>query len=464
MKAIIFFLLFVLLADINFGQSKYDEASEAIKNNDFHKALSIAQELLSKDSTDAAIKILVDLTTHDTTDKGGFESLGDAYNKMGVLELALQNYDHAERLDTLDTQIKFKIGEALYKQKSYTDAANKFLQIIAIDSTYSAAYLKVGEILYYAKQYPNAAFYLSKYLKFDQKNAKAYFFTANSFFLMHNYSSAAETAKQGLDNFPKQIELQRILALSLAFGKKYDDALKYLNATPDSLISGREFAQLGYEFMSGKMDSLAVMYFKKAMDKDSSLVGTLSEYTANLYFSSGKYDSAIVYYDKKLKIDSSSVSTHVNKALCMYQLKDYEGARVALLQAKQLKGDYLPTLEWLARTYQNLDSTQAMVDTYNQIIQVASNDSSSANKNKVLAEAYSSIAVSYLVKKKYAVAIEPLKNAMKYDPDNPQYHLWLAQAYALTLKKADAIREYKKVLQLDPKNPDAKKGLKILGE
>ncbi len=462
MKAIIFLVLFVLLAGFNFAQNQYDAASEAIKNNDFKKALSIAQDQLSKDSTDTAIKILVDLTSHDTTNKAAFEALGDAYTKMSVLELAIQNYEHAERLDTLNVAIKFKIGETLYKEKSYTDAANKFLQIITIDSNYAQAYFKVGEILYYAKQYSNAAYYLDKYLKFDQKNSKAFFYTANSLFLIGNYKHAAEVAQQGFQNFPQVIELKKILALSLTFDKDLVNGLKNLSETPDSLITGREFAQVGIDFQNGKMDSVASIFFKKAMDKDSTLINSLAETVATNYYRSANYDSAIVYYDKKIKAEPTALSPHVNKALCMIQLQNFDGARVALLQALQIKNDYVPALQWLATSYSKLDSTEAELDTYDRLIQLLSADP--VKNQKILGNTYGSKALIFLLKKKYVPAIDILKNAVKYDPDNFQYHLWLAQAYALTNRKEDAIREYRKTLQLDPKNPDAKKGLKILGE
>ena len=460
MKTKISLILVVLLTGLCFAQSSYDAASEAIKKGDFKTALNIANQVLLKDSTDTAVKILVDLTSHDTTDKGAYESLGDAYSKMNVPELSLSNYEHAERLDSTNVKIKYKIGETLYKEQSYTDAANKFLQAIAIDSNYAPAYLMVGEILYYAKQYPNAAYYLNKYLQFDPKNEKAIFYTANSFFLMNNFEKAVQVSQQGIQYNPANTDLKRILALSLVYDKKLDDASKYLDQLPDSLITARQFAQIGLEYNYGKMDSLSILYLKKAIDKDTSLISNLAETIANMYFSVGNYDSAIVYYDKKLSVDSTSISAHVNKALCMIQIKNYDGARISLLDAEQIKPDYMPTLQWLGKTYQYMDSSDAASATYDKLIALASKD---PDKNKtVLGDAYGSKALILLIKKKYAMSVEPLKEALQYDPNNAQYHLWLAQAYALTNRKEDAIREYHKTLQLDPKNPDAKKGLKIL--
>jgi tetratricopeptide (TPR) repeat protein len=198
------------------------------------------------------------------------------------------------------------------------------------------------------------------------------------------------------------------------------------------------------------------------MNKDTAYVGSISESLANSYLTTGKYDSAIVYYNMKLKVDPSSVSTHINKAMCLIQLKNYEEARVSLLDAIQLKNDNLTSHKYLAMTYRLMDSLEAATAEYKDIIKLAEVDVDK-NKNE-LSEAYGFFGYSDLVKKRYPSAIENLKKAINYTPDNIQYHVWLAQAYALGSRTEDAIREYKKVLQMDPRNADAKKGLKILGE
>ena len=112
-----------------------------------------------------------------------------------------------------------KIAETLYKQKSYTEAANKYLEVIPRILLISLPMKNWAKLLYYAKQYPNAAFYLSKYLTFDHNNSKAYQYDANAFFLAHDYEEAAKEAKEGLQYFPQLNELKRIVALSFIYLK-----------------------------------------------------------------------------------------------------------------------------------------------------------------------------------------------------------------------------------------------------
>ncbi len=462
MKATLFFTFIILITGLTLAQSKYDQAVDYIQNKNYSKALEIAKDYLSKDSTSQAIKICAEITTQDSTNKAAFETLGDAYAKMGVLVLALTNYDIAEKLDSLSIPLKFKIADALYKQQSYTDAANKYLQIITMDSTKYIAYKKVGELLYYAKQFNNAAYYLNKFINLDKKDSTVFLYTANSYYIIQNFVKAAEVSQEGLTYFPNLIELKKIAAISLSAQNKTTEALKLFDEVPDSLFTGREYARVGLGLENQHNDSLAVIFLSKALRKDTSLIGSFAETVATLFYKAGNYDSAIVYYTEKIGKDPTAISAYINKALCMIQLKNYDGARVSLLQADQVKSNYLPTLEWLGKTYQYMDSTDAAMNIYNKVIQLALAD---PEKNKTtLGDSYGSIALIQLLKKKYVLAIDPLKNALKYDSENSQYHLWLAQALALTGKKSEAIVEYRKTLKLDPTNADAKKGLKILGE
>ena len=96
MKATLFFTFIILITGLTLAQSKYDQAVDYIQNKNYSKALEIAKDYLSKDSTSQAIKICAEITTQDSTNKAAFETLGDAYAKMGVLVLALTNYDIAE--------------------------------------------------------------------------------------------------------------------------------------------------------------------------------------------------------------------------------------------------------------------------------------------------------------------------------------------------------------------------------
>ena len=462
MKKSYLIIVFILFAGFSFAQSKYDDAINAIKNNDYNTAINIAQNYLKEDSTDQSLKILVDVIARDTTSEKAYELLGDVYYKMNVVELAIVNYTHAEKLDSTNVLLKFKYGKALEKQESYTDAANKYLQVLALDSTYSPALLRLGEILYYAKEYGNAAYYLVHYLNYNkQADYKPYLYAANALFIIQDFKKAAEVASEGLQKFPGKPELEKIASLSLLGTQQYDSAIKMLNETPDSMFSANEYAQIGTSLINAKQDSLGIIFLNKDFHKDSTYLKLYGETVANTFMREGKYNDAINYYNKKLSLDSTSVSANVNKALCFIQLQQYDSAKVSLQHALKIKSDYMTALIWLGRTDQLLKNLDAAADDYNKILKITAGKEDSSKAE--VSEAYGFFGYLGLVKKKYRDAIQSLKSAITYNPSSWQYHLWLAQAYALSGSKAEAAKEYKEVLSLDPNNADAKRGLQLLG-
>jgi tetratricopeptide (TPR) repeat protein len=438
----------------------YSDADNAIDNKDYSTALDIAQKLMDKDSTDQALKILVQLKEKDYQLNKVLEKIGDIYNKMRVSGLALSNYKDAEKLDSANIQLRFKIAKVLYREKQYTDAANEYLRIISIDSTYLPAYQSLGDLLYYAKQYGNAAFYLEKYLR-SGKTLDEFIFAAQSYYNINNFKKTLELSEDGLSSFPGNNTLLKLKAASLLFLNNYDEALKTYNLLPDSLFSAQEYARIGKVFQSVSNDSIAYIFLKKAYQKDSSLTDIYLD-LGNLNLKSKNFERALYFYNKRISSDPSSLSSYVNAALCLIQLQRYNEATSYLSKALSQKSDYMPAKIWMARNYRMMDSTQKAFDVYSDIIQITKGKENDFKTE--VSEAYGNLGYKNLLRKNYPAAIENLKSAVLYSPSSAQYHLWLAEAYALNGKKAEAVKEYKEVLAIEPGNKDAIKGIKLISE
>jgi len=150
------------------AQDKTEEIQAAIKNKDYSAALEFTKGLLDAGQPSEALKYFIKLRELGVNDKKIFEYIGDTYAKMNVAELAIENYEEVERLDSLDIPIKFKTAELLYSQKRYTDAVNKYLKIIGIDSLNAKAYEEAARIFYLAKFYADASIMYEKYIAIEQ--------------------------------------------------------------------------------------------------------------------------------------------------------------------------------------------------------------------------------------------------------------------------------------------------------
>jgi tetratricopeptide (TPR) repeat protein len=457
-------ILYIVLISIifipNLKAQSYSDAINAIDKKEYPKAFDIAKNLLGKDSSDQALKIFLQLKENNYQLNKVLEGIGDVYNIMKVWELSLSNYKEAEKLDSLNILLRFKIAKVLYKEQKFTDAANEYLRIISVDSTYLPAYKNLGDLLYFAKQYGNAAYYLDKYLKLEKK-LDEYIYASKSYYNINDYKKALELSENGLDNFPNNLSLLKIKADALIGVKNYDEALITYNSLPDSLFPAAEFARLGSIYQSANADSIALIFFNKAYTKDSSLSDVYLD-LANLNLKSKNFGRALYFYNKKINAEPSSLSSYVNAALCLIQLQKYNEAKVYLLKALARKEDYMPANIWMARNYRMMDSTNKAFDIYDNIRQMTKGKEDDYKTE--VSESYGNLGYKYLLHKNYSTAIENLKSAVKYYPGSAQYHLWLAEAYALSGKKGDAIKEYKEVLLIEPGNNDAVKGIKLISE
>ena len=205
LSLIIFVYGFILMNQIC-AQDKSVEVQNAIDTKDYSTALVAIKRLVEENRANDAIKFLIKLQTAGYNDKEVLELLGDSYSILGIGELALQNYQDAENLDSMDVRLKFKSAEELYKQKRYTEAVNKFLKIISIDPQNPKPYLEAAQIFYLAKLYADASVMYEKYLAIEQTK-EAYESITKALLETKNYEKTFQFAKEGIEKYPGDVKI-----------------------------------------------------------------------------------------------------------------------------------------------------------------------------------------------------------------------------------------------------------------
>jgi tetratricopeptide (TPR) repeat protein len=477
-------IYFVLSIGIN-AQDKTAEAEKAIKANDFPKALSIAKQLIDENNASEALKVLIQLREKEPEDKTLFIYLGDAYGKMNVGELAITNYTEAERLDSLNVNLKFKTAEALYKQKRYTEAVNKYLKVISIDPKNKEAYVKAATIFYAAKLYADAAVMYEKYLAIDQSE-EAYQNIAQAFLEIRNYEKAFEYSVQGHDKFPNNIALNKDAGLSaFALGsfamknyqdsskvvseekakellakakQKYADAGKYYSLVPDSNLTVNELKNAGTSFQSIGVDSMAIRYFEQVVKKDSTQSSLFMD-MANTYFRNKQNNLAVKYYQAKINVDSTYEPAYRYMGFACFGNNDFEGARKAFIKATKLDDKNTDSRYWLIQTYQRMDSTKQVSEGYSKFIDMTEGKESEF-KDKLF-EANQFLGQRAFNGKNYSGAITYLSKANRLKPET-RFLEMLGACYHQLQNFDEAIKWYRAALKANPKSEIAKKGLRML--
>lgn len=461
MKNLILLIAFVFIFNPLLAQDKVKEAEDLIKKKDYAKAFNIAKDLYDAKDYNNVIKILMNLKEKDKNNKKVIELLGDAYNSTRVYELALGLFQEAEKLDSTDINLKFKIAKIFFRNQEYTDAANKFLEILSYDSTNTKALEELGYLLYAAKEYSSAVIYLSKLLNYEKK-LDIYQYAVKSYLKIRNYQKAYDYAKEGLEKYPGDQELTRDFVTASVETKNLNSAVKFIETLPDSLVTANDYYKIAVTYqVDEKNDSLALVYYLKTLEKDSTNEQAL------------KYASILAY-----KTNRSEIAEDLYKRRLAINDKDYEAAKfLSFVYWRDKKYDL--AAEWFKNTLAISDSDPTMYYFYANALNLSKQENEAfevfktfLNKVQDKEEAYKSqvaevngmLGLRLFALKRHNEAIPYLRKALQYEPRNVDYNLWLASCYHQTEKLADAINYYKIVLKLDPKNAAATKALKSLGE
>lgn len=453
-------IFFVMSISIN-AQNFFDDALKAIKKKDYPAALKLAKDALDVDSTNSALKILIQLREKDyKNDNKLFEYLGDTYSKMNVTELALSNYADAEKSDSLNVSLKFKIAELLSKSEKYTEAVNKYLKIAQLDPKNSTAILHGATILYKAKLFADAAVLYEKYLALEETE-DAYLKITRCFLEPKyvNYEKAYNYALQGLKKYPNNATLTKNAAIA-SFGlQKFEEAGKYFSSIPDSLLTVSDLKNAGRAYQQIKADSIAIKFFEKVVQKDSTQSSLFMD-MANNYFRNKNNELAVKYYTAKINVDPTYEPAYRYKGFACYEMKDYDAARQALLKAKELVDTTFYTTYYLSRVYTQMDSSDRAADQYIDMLKLS--EGREKELKDFILEAVANLGQRAFLNKNYNAAVTYYRRANQLKPNEWRYMESLGACYQILQNYDESIRWYCATLKINPKSEPARKGLRMM--
>ncbi|KAF0152016.1 MAG: TPR Domain containing protein [Ignavibacteria bacterium] len=456
MKRIPFFLLIVFLTANSFAQDKTAAAQKAYDKKDYKTAFTLAKEILDAGDAAGANRLFIQLREINFDPKI-YEYLGDSYTKMGVNELAIINYEEAEKNDSLNVDLKFKTADVMIKQKKYTDAINKYLKIQAIAPANPKAFLEAATILFKAKMFPDAAKMYEGYLKLEQSQ-DAYENITRSFFEARNWESTYLYGIKCVELYGGTPIINRYVATAALQTKRFEDAAKFYSQVPDSLLSVNELERVGRTFQMVNDNATAMLYFEKVIRLDSTRSSIYFELGTN-FFRQKDYEGAVKYFSAKTQADSTHEQSYRFMGFAYYQMGKHEEARANLLKSVALNPKEINTVYFLALSYRGLDSLDRAADVYKEIIELIG-DNEAEHKDKIL-EANAFLASRMMVKKAWAGAIPYLNKVEKLKPSLDVFRM-LASCHLSAGNNDAAINYAKRVLKSNPNDADMKKILRVL--
>ncbi len=399
-------------------------------------AAKVHTRLGGKASIDKATYLLSKAKTKDPQNPSIYRSLGDLWAVQGVLELAIQNYQEAIRLELNNPENHFRLGTAYAKAKSIREAGDAFRKVTELDPSYAPAYRELGELYFIAQKYQQAKEYYQKYVSLrPEMPARVRY--ATFLYLSKDYKAAIQEI-EAIQRDTFSMTLQRLLGYSLYEDQQYEPAIKALDVyfqkqVPDKVIAKDYLYQAKALDKAGR-DADAITYYQKAIEKDANLAAEVYPEMANALNTLGRYKEAAEALKKAIE-KNPSLQNHFALGKIYYKLgqteKDttyYHKATEAFTFVVQKKPDLVPAYTELGRCAASLDPESAegrAKPHYEKVIELSGNETQ-RYKNDLI-EAYSYLGYYYYLqgennksKEAYQKAHEAYKKLQELDPQNPQ--------------------------------------------
>lgn len=422
----------------------------------------------------AAADYFKDAIKKSKKDAGAIVAIAKFYYEQNPKNLveARKYLDQALVIDGKNAAAYFLEGQIDISENKASDAAGNFDRAIFFDPNNLDAYVYASQIMATARNLNKAVEYLNNALTVKADYWKAHKALGELYYDNQKYAEAVNSFATYFKNVPEDQDVTHY-AYSLFFNKQFDEAnnllqallkknpndyvllrlLGYISYETKDLVNGRsvmdkyftivpadkilddDYAYYGKMLSASGEDSLAIVNYKLALQKDSTEPELYNEIAkANLKLK--KFDEGLQYSEKYLKkkpvisaadyfnlgrnlyivAQNTDIKTDSLKRLDYLVKADSMFAKVADMSPNSMLGPF-----WRARSLSGIDSetTQGLAKPYfEQALEIMNKDT--AKYKKDIAEAYAYMGVYHLKKEEDALSLDYWKKVLEYNPEHKQ--------------------------------------------
>ena len=165
--------------------------------------------------------------------------LGDAYLNNGQFQEAIETLLKAVELNP-DEDIWRLLGMSYRLNEQYEEAMNSFIEATKLNQDNNINWYAIGDLLYIQGAYEEAAEYLKKSIELGNNGLNAWEFLGNAYSELENYTEAVECYEYILNS--EEFELNTDFAIK--FGINYGVALANLNRTDEAIEMHKQVLDL----------------------------------------------------------------------------------------------------------------------------------------------------------------------------------------------------------------------------
>lgn len=407
------------------GENYFEKALALSKSKDPRVLAGISEFYINSvkyKNVDKAIALLQTAISKDDKNPYYYSLLGDAYLAKNDGSKAIESFKKALTAKPGYPMAYLKIGNIYNKARNYNEGLKYYNEGLQKNPDYVLFHRQIGDLYYRAKQYQKAIASYKVYVENTDKNADNDFRYASFLFLNENYKDALsifENLKKV--NYPNPI-LYRLLGYSYYETGDVSKGLEFMNEywkkTNDKLVIGSDYEYMGKIYSKSGNDSLAIINYKKAIEKDTSKIELYSE-VATMYFTGKQYGKAAEMFATRLTKITPTAQDYLNLGKAYYYDKNYSQADSAFAKIVEI----LPTSPsgyiWRARANYAGDVTPDKGKAkpyYEKVIELTQSD---VQKNKKeLTDSYAYLAYHYSLTKDKTKSNEYWTKVLELDPEN----------------------------------------------
>lgn len=357
--------------------------------------------------------------------------MGDAYRKLVDGGNAVTSYQKALTLDPKLAAAKYKIGRIYLTQNNKEYFLPAFEAAVQLDPSYAPAYYQLFDYWFY-RDIDKAAGYYDKFLAVADKTPENEYDRVSIIWGRKKYAEAISEAQKNLSSLGDKADPRYYKLIAYAYNDEGDsvNAKSFIDQyfakqKPDGFIS-KDYVLRGEVY--GKFpgnDSLVVLYFQSAIDKDTVYDNKLDliKEASDIAKKSGNKMAAAVWLGKLYNIKKNPVNADLyNWGFANYSAGNYKTADSIFCGVYEQKfPNEIFGYLWCSKTKLAEDTTMEsgiVVPAWEKLAQMSITIDSVKYKATII-QTYSYLAAYYNnIKKDKATALDYLQKVIDLDPGN----------------------------------------------
>ena len=401
-------------------------------------------------------------------DAKAYTLAADAYLNSSVKDTAraITMLEKAISLEIKNVEAQLLFADIYMGQNNAGKAVTSYEYAIEADPKLAFAYMKIGQIYMNGRNYPLAHDYFKKGNEADPNFLPIYRELAEFNFYAKNYSEACKLQKEYIDKTGSTVEKLSKYAKYLFMNKDYEGTVNIIKSIMEQDSSDVIMSRLiGYSaFEEGKFEEgLNFMegFFEKA--DTSKIIGSDYSYYGKLLAKNGKDSLAVVFLARAIALEPENPDLYNELALVLYSQKKYvESAAVfekMLIHKTGSSQDYyqLAKAYYYGEDYANADTAFMRVTELQPISPIGHLWRARCN-SQLDPESENGLALPH-----YQKFVELATDEEKYNKELIEANSYLGYYYAVITEDMNQAKTvWKKVQELDPQNQNAKEFFKHL--